>query len=123
MKFKDERHKEAYETFIKLDNTRCDDVERKSLFYLLALNEGTRKNIGSLYDFDNHWIDLDGLRQPWQCSGSLAVSALAFNLYNGYTTRDEDCFLGDVSPLRIFSSVDREDCEYLFEAIRVGLGL
>lgn len=112
--FKDEKHKEYYEKFISKAGISKFDKERKSLFYLLSLLDETRNNIKDLYDFENNWIEHEGLNKGWQTSGSIKVSKLAFNLYNGWSGEDGDNY----SPLELFSVSD-ENREYLLEAIRV----
>ena len=122
MKFFDEKHKQAYETFIDLDKTRETDFERKSLLYLLALDENTRRNINDIYNFEEHWIKPEGMNKGWQCSGSVAITRLAFNLYNGSAPVEEGYNNSKFNPLDIFAPVDREMFEYLFEAILLRFG-
>lgn len=114
MIFKNEEHKKSYEEFKLRACISEFDKERKSLFYLLALLEETRNNINDLYDFENNWIKHEGLNKGWQTSGSIKVSKLAFNLYNGWKGEDGD----DYSPLELFSVSD-ENREYLLESIRI----
>lgn len=90
--------------------------ERKTLFYLLALNNDTRGGICDLYDFEDNTILSDGLNQGWQTSGSLAITRLAFNLYN------DSCGKDSITPLNIFTSYIR-DIDYMFCAIKIRLGL
>jgi len=121
MKFKDVAHKESYLKFIKKANVSSGDVERKSLFYLLALDENTRKNINSLYDFsqgENH-ITPKGISEAWQTSGSCACTKLAFNLYNSFTSSEDD-ETSSYSVINIFAYTDgKVNKEVFFEAIRI----
>lgn len=121
MEFKDNDHSDYYEEFIKRDKTNPRDPERKALFYLLALNDNCRSNINRLYDFKNHQIKFEGLSSSFQTSGSLAITKLAFNLYNNFNGETGDYTYKYMTPLDIFSSVDRDDMIYLWEAINIRL--
>ena len=90
MLFRDGIHKHNYYVYLQADRVREDDFERKALFYLLALTEETRKNIHQLYDFENHYINFEGMQQSWQTSGSKIICKLAFNLYNSYRGEGDD---------------------------------
>lgn len=117
--FINKEHEDTYNLFVKKSNIYSDDTERKSLFYLLAMLPDTRKHIKDLYDFKNNCIKLDGLNKGWQTSGTIAVTRLAFNLYNGF--RGEDNSICRVTPLDIFSSLDGEYLEYMLRAIKLRL--
>ena len=112
--FYDEEHERYYFEFLEKDNTREGDLERQSLFYLLALNESTRTNIHSIYDFKNHWINIDSINESWQTGSSTKITRFAFNLYNGYKE--------NVDILNIFSSIDRDKFPMLFNAISIRFG-
>lgn len=114
MKFKDKQHELAYKEFKLRAGVREYDKERQSLFYLLSLLDETRRNITDLYNFEENWIEIEGLSQGWQTGGTTKITKLAFNLYNGWRGEDgENC-----SPLHLFS-VSEDNREYLLEAIRV----
>ena len=118
IKFKDKKHQQAYEEYIKISKIRNSDVERKSLFYLLAMFPETRGMIHTLYDFKNNWINHEGLSQGWQTSGTLACCKLAFNLYNSFDgIEDDEAY--KYSVINIFTYVDNDNKNYFFEAIRI----
>ena len=121
MKFKDAAHKESYLKFIKKAEVHPGDVERKSLFYLLALDVNTRKNINSLYDFgpgENH-IKPKAINEAWQTDGSCACTKLAFNLYNSFDGVEDD-EASSYSVINIFAYTDgKVNKEVFFEAIRI----
>lgn len=110
--FKNEEHKKYYELFKLKANMQEGDKQRKALFYLLALLEKTRENINEIYNFDKGYIYTECLDSAWQTGTTLKVIKLAFNLYNGFTCKD------DFSPVALFS-VDYDLIEYLLEAIRI----
>lgn len=126
MIFLDDEHKKYYEKFLNLDCTSLDDTERKSLFYLLSFNEVTRHNINSIYDFKRHWIKTECLNNGFQTSGSLAITKLAFNLYNGfngtyYNNNEEECKCS-IDPLDIFSHFRGDDLDIILYAIKIRFG-
>ena len=86
-----------------------------------------KNHINSLYNFKNHQIEFEGINQGWQTSGSLAITKLAFNLYNGfdgeYFNKNEELEKTNVTPLDIFASVDVDLMPYLFNAINIRMGL
>ena len=81
--FKDLKHKEFYIMNV-LDVKQELDVYNKSLIYLLGLSEDTRNHFNNIYDVEKREINIEELNAPWQTSGSLAITRLAFNLFNGF---------------------------------------
>ena len=84
MVFMDNAHKDFYIRCVSKANA-ADDPYRKALFYTLGHTSETRRNISSLYDFDESGIILDGLFGGFQTSTSIKATRMAFNLYNGFT--------------------------------------
>lgn len=115
-KFKDDKHKEGFNTFIKLANINQADVERICLFYLLSLFNETRNNINGLYDFKGNGIMIAGLNEGWQTGSTRRVTKLAFNLYNNF--RGEDVENENYSPLELFSVPD-EYRKYMLYAVDI----
>lgn len=118
--FINKEHEDAYNLFVKKSHIYSDDTERKSLFYLLAMLDDTRKHIKDLYDFKNNWIKVEGFNKGWQTSGTVAVTRLAFNLYNGF--KGEDDSICRVTPLDIFSSLGGEYLDCMLNAIKIRMG-
>ena len=52
---------EAHEKFCyeKLKEVRCQDVYHKALCYCLSINDDTRRNIKSIYDFKTGTVKTD----------------------------------------------------------------
>ncbi len=88
VRFKHEKHRNFYQNCLLLEKCQGDPY-REALFYALGLNPDTVLHINDLYDFQEHCIEPEGLHQPWQTSGSLRVTRLAFNLYNGFQGEDD----------------------------------
>lgn len=122
-KFYDEAHEKYYNAFIERDCTRDGDVERRAMFYALALYDETRRHIDDLYNFNAGMILTEGLYKPWQSSGSLALTSLAFNLYNGFDKEvvREDGSIDKLrtSPMDAFYKFRGEEREFLFNAVRM----
>ena len=116
MLFRDGIHKHNYYVYLQADRVREDDFERKALFYLLALTEETRKNIHQLYDFESHYIDFNGMQQPWQTAGTMIICKLAFNLYNIYRGEgDDSCYY--ITPTDLFYNDELRP--YMIEALKL----
>lgn len=84
---------EAHEKFYygKLKEVRYPDVYHKALCYCLGINDDTRRNVDSIYDFKSGCVKPECLQEGWQTSGSLRVVRMAFNLYcNGIPSVDKD---------------------------------
>lgn len=114
MKFKDRQHELGYKELTLKAGVKEWDKERQTLFYLLSLFEETRNHITDLYNFNENWIEFEGLEKGWQTGGTTKVTKLAFNLYNGWNGEDSE----DYSPLHLFSVSDNNR-EYLLEAIKI----
>lgn len=74
---------EAHEKFYyeKLKEVRYQDVYHKALCYCLGINDDTRRNANSIYDFKTGCVKTECLHEGWQTSGSVKVVRMAFNLY------------------------------------------
>lgn len=83
MIFKNDKHREFYETCLQRANAHSDPY-RKALFYTLGLTGETRRHISSLYDFEERGIRFDGLNRAWHTGDSIKATRMAFNLYNGF---------------------------------------
>lgn len=119
MKFRDELHQKSYAEFIHKANITDEDVERKSLFYLLSMFEETKKYIKTLYDFKKNSIVPEGINAAWQTSGTRACTKLAFNLYNSFTGFEDDEEI-HYSVINIFAYAGSDTNRKIFiEAIRI----
>jgi hypothetical protein len=92
------------------------DPYRMALFYLLGLTGETRRNIDSLYDFDENTIKSGGMFEPWQTGTSIKITRLAFNLFNGYCGEAEGEKPSLYTPYEIFPG---QYLEYCLTAIRL----
>ena len=72
---------------IKKANIHKDDIERKTLFYIISGNNDLSIKQDFIYDFNENFINLDTLNSKDIdfCSSSKSLIRLGFNLYNGYS--------------------------------------
>ena len=116
MKFMDEDHQEFYERIL---SAHKNDGYHRGLFYLLSLLPDTRRHINDLYDSSNDEIRFSGLHKGWQTGGSIRVSRLAFNLFNGYDGFDGEKQDEPASLYTPDAILDSSLCEYCLEACRL----
>ena len=102
-------HEERYFELLEKDNTSRTDLERYSLFYILA-NSDIFSKIDYIYDFKNHWIKIDCFEKTDFSSTSKKMVELAFNLYNGNPAPD---------PLTIFGGLDDDNFQICLNAISI----
>ena len=82
--FIDERHQQRFNDLVRLDNTDPADIERFTLFYIIAGNEDLSSKAKAIYDFEDNSIRPDCIYDGKVdfCNSSKCLIRLAFNLYN-----------------------------------------
>lgn len=112
-----------YELLTRMGNT---DVYHLSIAYLFALNSDCYNHIDRLYNFKEHCINHDGLDDGWQTGGSIRLTRLAYNLWNGWATNGDVIKdnTGQEIPLNSvqYTPYNLFDCEYapyFVEAIKL----
>ena len=110
MKYINQEHQKFYQQTIK--SVGIKDTYHQA-FYTLGIDKDCRSHIHDLYDFQNYRIKLSGINQPWQTSGSMQCTLLAFNLYNGFIY-DKD--KQQSTPYNLFSS---EYGFYFIESVKL----
>jgi hypothetical protein len=112
-------HKDRLLTLLSMDNTSPKDIERLSLFYIVASDKDLYFKFKSrLYDFKEHWIEPEQLSAVNLCTGHLYLVNLGFNLYNNFYDKDL-C----MTPLDLFSTLDYSNCKVAIEAIKIRIGI
>ncbi|MEE1008609.1 MAG: DUF6075 family protein [Agathobacter sp.] len=81
--FRNEKHKRFFLTY--LPKCRYGDVYHAALVYCLGIDEDTRKNVNSIYDFKTGCVKTECLHEGWITSGSAKIIRMAYNLYNNGT--------------------------------------
>ena len=81
--FRNEKHKRFFLEY--LPKCRYADVYHAALVYCLGIDEDTRKNVNSIYDFKTGCVKTKCLHEGWITSGSAKIIRMAYNLYNNGT--------------------------------------
>ena len=120
--FKNHEHEKFFMEY--LPKCRYQDVYHQALVYCLGIDESTRRNIKSIYDFKTGNIKTECLHEGWITSGSARVVRMAFNLYNNGTPSVYDYEDADeqLSECRCYTAEDLFCCgyaKYFWEAIKV----
>lgn len=110
IKFASKEHENFFFSMLaKCGNT---DSYHRAFFYCVGISDTARRNVGRIFNFENDCINPDGLHEGWQTGGTVRLTRLAFNLWNGYVEEREERLS---TPYEIF------DCgyaPYFYEAIR-----
>lgn len=109
MIFKDEEHRSFY--YDNLAKCKKNDEFHRALIYAFGISIETRYGISDLFDFSKSHIKPSGLEKGWQTSGTLKISRLAFNLWNGRADTK-----GRSTPDELFAC---EFAPYFVEAIKL----
>jgi hypothetical protein len=88
MFFKDDYHEKNYDSILK--RMAYVDAYHDSMAYLLALDSILRDHMDDVFDFQQDCIVPDALRKPWQTGTSLRTTRLAFNLWCGWCSDDDN---------------------------------
>lgn len=111
IRFASKEHEDFF--FSMLKRTGKMDSYHNAFFYCIGISDTTRQNVERIFDFDNHRIKPEGVHEGWQTGGSVRLTRLAFNLWNGYAEKGKE---------RMSTPYELFDCgyaPYFFEAIRL----
>lgn len=107
IQFADTEHRAFYEQTIQ--RCRNTDSYHRALVYTLGLSPDTRSHFKDCFSIPEDCIEPDALSKGWQTSGSIALTRLAFNPWNGFD--DNYC-----TPADLFNHAY---APYLFQAIQL----
>ena len=111
--FLDAEHEAAFDEL--LSRMRSNDVYRRTLAYLLTLDEVCRRHIDDLYDFEENCIKPDtAFDHGWQTGTSRKTTRLAYNLYTDSTGWCDDAGSCSVSEIMCCSYAP-----YYWQAIQI----
>lgn len=111
IRFASKEHKEFFISM--MEKSPKNDSYHRAFFYCVGISVTTRTNINRLYSLKEDRIEPDALHDGWQTSGSMRITRLAFNLWNGYVEKDKEEMS---TPYELF---DSGYAPYMFEAIRM----
>lgn len=119
MIYRNKEHEAFYNDCI---SQQLCDCYHKAFFYVIGIDDNTRKNVNDIYDFSTGCLLIDAIHQPWQTSSSLQATRLAFNLYNfGTPTVDfsEPCEeqLAECRKYSVSSVFSSPYARYFWEAV------
>lgn len=111
IKFTSKEHENFYKEMLQKSGN--SDNYHRAFFYCIGISDTTRRNAGRIFDFEQDRIIPEGLHEGWQTGGTVRLTRLAFNLWNGYVEPGEESMS---SPYEIF---DCNYAPYFYEAIRL----
>lgn len=104
IKFRDDKHKQDFETVMQRMNADSQDVYRAALAYLITADNACAAHVDKIYDFNERCIIPDCLADSWQTDTSGKTCRLAFNLFNGGLGWCEEEERSLVTPANLFCS-------------------
>ena len=111
IKFTSKEHENFYKEMLQKSGNSAS--YHRAFFYCIGISDTTRRNVSRIFDFERDRIKLDGLHEGWQTGGTVRLTRLAFNLWNGYVEQGEE---------RMSTPYEMFDCSYapyFYEAIRL----
>ena len=115
MYYLNEDHERHFYQLLAKDHTDAFDIERHSLFYILAGNKDLYQKRNHIYDASNHCIILC-LEQEKQnidlSNGAKALVKLGFNLYNREHQKESSVW-------DVFASLDNQNRLLAYHAIKL----
>lgn len=114
MIFHDNQHEFTYQELCK--HMKYLDCYHRSFAYLLSLDTVLRDHIEDVYDIQEDVIKPEGLEKAFQTGTSMKTTRLAFNLWNGYCSEDEQPS-SYYTPEQIFSC--QAYAPYYWQAIKI----
>lgn len=114
MSFLNSLHESNYKKLAKKASLNIHDVERKSLFYIIAGNKDLFSKSSNIYNFNENCINFNSLNKSKTdfCSSSKALIRLGFNLFNGYTDKY-------TNPLFLLGCLDQDNYKIATNAIHI----
>jgi hypothetical protein len=112
MKFISKEHEEFYKK--QLEKSKSKDCYHRTLFYILGIDDDTRKHFIDLYNCEKDIIKLSGIHSGWITSTSRRMIRFAFNMFNGYYENEESL---KYTPYDLFLYIPNKYIEYMFYGI------
>ena len=120
--FRNEKHRRFFLEYPP--KCRYADVYHAALVYCLGIDEDTRKNVNSIYDFKTGCVKTECLHEGWITSGSAKIIRMAYNLYNNGTPSvyDYEDAEEQLNECRLYTVEDLFCCgyaKYFWQAVRL----
>ena len=109
--FKSSAHRDFF--LEMMQKCKVNDSYHRAFFYVMGIADEKRANIERMFNFKEDCINPDGMYGGWQTSGTVRVCHLAFNLWNGYTEKDNE---KSFTPYELFCC---GYAPYLMEGIKI----
>jgi len=103
-------HKYRFAELVSAANS--NDIERKSLFYIVAGNEELYQKRHAIYDFKENAIHTDFQQRAYFSRGLKLLILLGFNLYNGSSDYP-------FSPMDLINTLDNNNFQIAINAIKI----
>lgn len=111
IKFTSKEHENFYKTMLQKSGN--SDSYHRAFFYCIGISDTVRRNVKQIFDFEQDRIKPDGLHEGWQTGGTVRITRLAFNFWNGYMEQGEE---------RMSTPYEMFDCSYapyFYDAIKL----
>ena len=119
IRFESKEHENFFYSMLK--RTGNTDSYHQAFFYCVGISDTTRRNVERIFDFKQGHIKPSALHEGWQTGGSIRLTRLAFNLWNGWCYEsEEDAQEGRMS--EAFTPDNLFCCEfapYFYEAVKL----
>lgn len=113
--FKDIEHKKRLLELLLKDNTNPKDIERLSLFYIVASDLDIYNKFNKFfYNFKDHCIVSEGFGEVDLSSSQRKFIYLGFNLYNDFYDDKEN-----ITIFNMFSGLDSDNFRVAIESIKL----
>lgn len=111
IRFVSREHEEFY--YHMLEMSKQKDSYHRAFFYCIGISDTTRGHVKRVFNFGTDCIEPDGLYEGWQTGGTVRLTRLAFNLWNGYTEPGKEELS---APYELF---DCDYAPYFYEALKI----
>lgn len=115
MRYVNQKHRDRYRKLITIDHTDEEDLERKSLFYLLSSCEELWTSVYQIYDFEERSLYADAETRIPVSGAVLRMLELGRKLFSGHCKDYNDV-------KHLFSNLDIENFEVCMYAVRIFFG-
>ena len=88
IRFESQEHENFFYSMLR--KTGNTDSYHQAFFYCVGISDTTRRNLERIFDFTKRHSRPEVLPEGWQTGGSIRLTRLAFNLWNGYAEKGDE---------------------------------